>query len=193
MMSVKNVPAYSTANEFLSNLSIEEAKRLVELQYATWRGRKKYMAITMAVSRAKLAEYVFASDHNLSFKQKWNALGKHSKGHKKKEAQGRIAKLNGNLRRIRELGATGHHTQQEWEKLVEDTGAKCLRCQNPSDAKTLTRDHVIPLACGGAHSIGNIQPLCRSCNSAKHARTIDYRSIKSVVHSDGLFASRQLT
>jgi 5-methylcytosine-specific restriction endonuclease McrA len=33
-------------------------------------------------------------------------------------------------------------------------------------------DHVIPLTRGGAHSIGNLVPACRSCNASKNNRTI---------------------
>ena len=28
-------------------------------------------------------------------------------------------------------------------------------------------EHLIPLARGGRHSVGNLAPLCRSCNSSK--------------------------
>jgi len=46
--------------------------------------------------------------------------------------------------------------------------ANCFYCGNPGGEV----DHVIPLSRGGAHSIGNLVPACRSCNSSKNNRFI---------------------
>jgi 5-methylcytosine-specific restriction endonuclease McrA len=45
----------------------------------------------------------------------------------------------------------------------------CVMCKTTED---ISADHVIPIARGGRHSEGNLQPLCRSCNSSKNAKTM---------------------
>lgn len=82
------------------------------------------------------------------------------------------------VRRAREVGAEGHYTLAEWEMLKEIYGHKCLACGRSSDERPLTVDHVVPLIEGGSNTIDNIQPLCKPCNSAKHTKTIDYRTME---------------
>lgn len=43
----------------------------------------------------------------------------------------------------------------------------CRYCEASED---ITADHIIPIVKGGRHSEGNLQPLCKSCNSEKHAK-----------------------
>ena len=77
------------------------------------------------------------------------------------------------IRRTRKKGAGGSYTKEEWNALLDATGHQCLCCG--MTGVNLTADHVIPVSCGGTSNIDNIQPLCKSCNSKKHAKTIDYR------------------
>ena len=50
----------------------------------------------------------------------------------------------------------------------------CVGCGTTDN---LTVDHIIPLSRGGRHTIGNLQSLCGSCNSSKHARfMVEWRS-----------------
>lgn len=55
------------------------------------------------------------------------------------------------------------------EQLIERLsvfGFKCWICGVDYEAV----DHVKPIARGGCHSLANLRPICRSCNSKKNAR-----------------------
>lgn len=80
-----------------------------------------------------------------------------------------------NNRRARIQQAGGSFTSREWKKLCKRYNYTCLCCGRREPEIKLTVDHVVPLSAGGTNSIENIQPLCQSCNSSKHRRTIDYR------------------
>lgn len=82
----------------------------------------------------------------------------------------RIVKAN--KRRTRITSAGGSFTRTEWKDLCARYGFACVCC---GEVKPLTVDHVIPVSKGGTSYIDNLQPLCKSCNSAKHDKTIDYR------------------
>jgi len=47
--------------------------------------------------------------------------------------------------------------------------SSCAFCNS---REKITMDHIIPISRGGRHSIGNLQPLCKSCNSSKKSRLI---------------------
>ncbi len=65
-----------------------------------------------------------------------------------------------------------HYTKAEWRALCVLHNNLCLCC---GKHRPLAADHVTPLYLGGSDDISNIQPLCKSCNSKKGTRTIDYR------------------
>lgn len=76
-------------------------------------------------------------------------------------------------RRTRETKAGGSFTVVEWLALCMKYSSRCLCCGR---RRKLTADHVIPVSKGGSSNIGNIQPLCKSCNSTKGTKVIDYRN-----------------
>lgn len=76
-------------------------------------------------------------------------------------------------RRAAKLAGGGQHTPEQWARLRDWFGARCLCC---GATDRLTMDHVVPLIAGGTNTIENLQPLCHSCNSRKQNKTIDYRN-----------------
>lgn len=75
-------------------------------------------------------------------------------------------------RRARKQGAGGTYTTGQWRALCDWFGSACLRC---GATGILSVDHVVPVSKGGTNDIGNLQPLCKPCNSTKHDYATDYR------------------
>lgn len=78
------------------------------------------------------------------------------------------------LKRARKYNAEGHFTEEEWSLLKRQYHHRCLCCGRSEPDIKLTKDHIIPLTKGGTNWILNIQPLCRSCNSKKHNKIVNY-------------------
>lgn len=74
--------------------------------------------------------------------------------------------------RLAEARAKGTHSAAEWEALLDICGSKCLRC---GASTNVIKDHITPLYQGGADSIDNLQPLCRSCTCSKGPDSTDLR------------------
>ena len=73
-------------------------------------------------------------------------------------------------RRARKASVVNTLTSAEWLETLEvfnHACAYCLRRDFP-----LTMDHVIPISKGGPHTVDNVVPACKPCNSKKHNRPI---------------------
>lgn len=77
--------------------------------------------------------------------------------------------------RAKKLQTEGNYTVEDWIKLKEKYNFSCLRCHKKEPEIILHQDHIVPLSKNGSNYIKNIQPLCKSCNSTKNNKTIDYR------------------
>lgn len=58
-------------------------------------------------------------------------------------------------------------TGPQWEEIKAIFKGKCAYCGKTS---SLEQEHFIPLSKGGGHTIENIIPACKSCNSSKNNR-----------------------
>lgn len=76
--------------------------------------------------------------------------------------------------KLRKL-ADGSYTENEWFSLKEKYKFMCLKCKRKEPNIKLTKDHIIPVQFGGTNYIFNMQPLCKSCNSKKKDKAINYR------------------
>lgn len=137
---------------------------------------KKYKAVKKEVIKQKSKEYKKKNSEKIKQYQKSH----YEKNKERKLRLGMEYRRNNpdknaeysRNRRAKKSGNGGKITKDEWNKLLDFYGNKCLCCGSKDK---LTMDHILPLVSGGKHTIDNVQPLCSSCNSSKGARYIDYR------------------
>jgi 5-methylcytosine-specific restriction endonuclease McrA len=84
-----------------------------------------------------------------------------------------------------------HITPEVKVEVFHRDGGRCVACGRPSGVQPgfgypiwgdLTFDHIFPWSHGGSNNAGNIQLMCRSCNSSKgnrldHPFSLDHEPI----------------
>lgn len=68
-------------------------------------------------------------------------------------------------------------SEREIRRLLD---SPCSACGTKGEAHI---DHIIPLSRGGRHAVGNLQALCRDCNSSKGKRTMTEWKVAQVRES----------
>lgn len=149
----------------INKLWREANKESHRAQIKAWRIANK--AHVRAVNRAWL-DANRARQYEVN--RRWNAANRdrHRDLVRDWERRNPIARAGYRLQR-RGWKQGGVISTADWSRLVERYGSRCAYC---SQLRPLTVDHVIPLSRGGRHTIGNVLPACRPCNSAKQDKLL---------------------
>lgn len=81
----------------------------------------------------------------------------HPESHRASEKKRRAQKKN---------ALVNDFTAIQWRTMQEHYNHCCAYCGRRAKGH-LTQDHITPLSQGGSHTLSNIIPACRSCNSKK--------------------------
>lgn len=67
------------------------------------------------------------------------------------------------------------HNIKEWYAMRDFFEFTCAKCLGARGFVNISKDHIIPVSCGGSDGLENIQPLCAGCNTGKGEDFTDYR------------------
>jgi len=84
-----------------------------------------------------------------------------------KQANPEKARAQNQKRRALKLGAEGHYTPEDIDRIFQLQKGKCAVCR-VSIKKKYQIDHIVALTKGGTHWPRNLQLVCKSCNSSKN-------------------------
>lgn len=80
-------------------------------------------------------------------------------------------RIRNSRRRARLAGCLiNDFTVEQWRSLLKIYSYRCAYCF--TNNKKLEQDHIVPLSRGGNHTMSNIVPACKSCNTSKHNKNL---------------------
>lgn len=145
-------------------------------EYANQKSKEKYYANHEASLTYRRQYHAANKDRHVVWSRLWQQRNKDKVSERNRSWRLRNPDktlIHRRNRIARLYKAEGTHTAEQFQALIDYYGDKCLCC---GEQKPLTADHVIALANGGTNDIGNMQPLCASCNYSKAAwHNTDYR------------------
>lgn len=143
----------------------ELAKRRARLS-ETWRTDPAFRAKCRVRKRAKYATDASYRARVSARNSRWatSERGQHA------------ARIREARRRQRERANGGDTlTVEDWRFVIQLQEGLCACCRKPLGDHPC-RDHILSVMHGGTLTLTNTQAMCKSCNSAKHGKSVDYRT-----------------
>lgn len=120
---------------------------------------------------------IYKANHAISMrKYEQSDKGKAKNRRYHQSDKGQQSLRTNNYRRRNRITNAGTFDMRAWKQKAKFYKYTCLACDIQCDPQAITCDHKMPLIKGGTNHIDNLQPLCKSCNSAKHDKIIDYET-----------------
>ena len=164
----------------LKSDKIKMYQKLYQLEYNNNPKRKEYLKIYSQTENRKLSQKKY---HQSEKAKKLRKIYEKSETRKswKKTPKARLIQLIGRINRRERLNNCIHSfTKDEWRNKCDNTNGICPECNKPFDdgLHKLTLDHIFAVYWANEYfkqtgkkiiyTIGDVQPLCLSCNCSKN-------------------------
>jgi 5-methylcytosine-specific restriction endonuclease McrA len=121
------------------------------------------------VTAQRRAYYQAHQEERKAYKRAWSAANraKETAWHAAYAAKNRarMCEIEGRRRVRKEGNGVLKVSARDWRRMLIRYRNRCAYC---GEVRKLVMEHIVPIARGGRHSIGNLLPACRSCNARKH-------------------------
>jgi 5-methylcytosine-specific restriction endonuclease McrA len=147
----------------------QERRRLQKLEY----GRRQYAENPEKQREATRRWREKNPGHSVEKAREWNVANRERYNANMKawraNNKDKVAQANRNTKALRRKAERCVVTAKDWSRLIDRHRGCCAYC---GVKEKLTVEHVVPISRGGRHSIGNLLPVCMTCNVTKNSRLL---------------------
>lgn len=163
LMKHKKTDSWKKSNDKWINSEKRKANEKKLRQKPSYKARAVISSTKCLKNSPELQEKKRIRDIEFSKSENGKAINRISRKKYGLTDKCKIIRKNSRAKR-RSLEKNGKISLEQWSEILAKNNHQCVKCKTD---KRIEMDHIIPLSKGGAHSVENIQPLCRSCNASK--------------------------